>query len=201
MKHSTGKNRAVFLDRDGTLNEDVHFLDSVENLRLIPGAIEAVRIFNQLNMKVVVVSNQSGIARGYFDEDTVKEIHQAMAQRFLQSGARIDAFYYCPHHPEYGNPPYQQQCYCRKPNPGMLLSAAEELDIGFPSSYMVGDKLSDIETGKRVNLFTILVLTGKGSVEAKRMQSDLTLPQADVVVQDILEAARFISEREQVSHS
>ena len=184
---------AIFLDRDGTLNVDVGYLDAVERLELIPGAVEAVRMFNRLNKKVIVVSNQSGVARGYFDEDRVREIHAALAQKFARAGAAIDAFYYCPHHPTFGKPPYLQDCDCRKPRPGMFVKAAREHNIDLTRSFMIGDKYSDVEAGKRLQMTSILVLTGSGKKHVQRYKDDPTRIQPDIIVKDVWEAAQYIA--------
>lgn len=187
---------AVFLDRDGTLIVDVDFLNSIERLELIPGAAEAVRIFNRLGKKVIVVSNQSGIARGYFNEEQVEEIHRAMRRLFAAEGARIDAIYYCPHHPDFGEPQYRRNCNCRKPEPGLFLQAAAEHQIDLEKSYMIGDKYSDVEAGKRLNMVSILVLTGNGKHHYELYKDKPNVTQPDFVAADVLEAAQYILRRE-----
>ncbi len=189
---------AVFLDRDGTLIVDVDFLNSVERLEPIPGAAEAVRILNRLGLKVIVVSNQSGIARGYFDEERVEEIHRAMRSRFAAEGAQIDAIYYCPHHPDFGDPHYRRNCNCRKPEPGLFLQAAAEHNIDLEKSYMIGDKYSDVEAGKRLNMVSILVLTGNGKRHYELYKDKPNIPQPDFVAADLLEAVPYILRNEKV---
>jgi D-glycero-D-manno-heptose 1,7-bisphosphate phosphatase len=147
MKEKKGP--AVFLDRDGTINEEVGYLDRIEKLRLLPGAAAAIRRINQSGMKTVVVTNQSGIARGLFDEAFVALVHAHLQEMLRAEGALIDAFYFCPHHPTGGRGAYLKICGCRKPAPGMLLLAAEELRIDPTRSYMIGDTLKDIEAGPR----------------------------------------------------
>ncbi len=195
MSHTSVLYPAVFLDRDGTLNVDVGYPDSLEKIRLIPGAVEAVKLFNRLGYKVFVVSNQSGIARGFFDEARVREIHRGMQKMFARQGARIDAFYFCPHHPDIGEPPYRRQCDCRKPEPGMFLQAAEAHDIDLSRSVMIGDKAADVEAGKRLGMISVLVLTGAGPAQLEQIRNDPTLPDPDFVARDVLEAARWISRR------
>ncbi|HOC39612.1 MAG TPA: HAD family hydrolase, partial [Thermodesulfobacteriota bacterium] len=121
---------AVFLDRDGTINEEVEYLARPEQLILLPTVADAVRLLNEKGIRVIVVTNQSGIARGYFSEDQLQQIHTILQQKLAQEGAHIDRFYYCPHHPDYGEEPYRQNCECRKPHTGMFLQAArdEKLD-------------------------------------------------------------------------
>ncbi len=116
-----GKHAAVFLDRDGTIREEVNYLSRMEQLRLYPQTLEAIRLITDAGMKAVVVTNQSGIARGYFTEDFVRSVHDRINELLRAGGARIDGFYVCPHHPVYGNGIYKQDCDCRKPNPGLLL--------------------------------------------------------------------------------
>lgn len=153
---------AVFLDRDGTINEEVGYLDRMEKLQLIPGAADAIRWINESGMKAVVVTNQSGITRGLFDEAFVAQVHARLREMLRAEGALIDAFYFCPHHPTEGRVEYLKICDCRKPAPGMLLRAAEELRIDPNHSYMVGDTLKDIEAGARAGTRGVLVRTGCG---------------------------------------
>ena len=164
--------QAVFLDRDGTINEEVGHLDRMEKLQLIPGAAEAIRRINKSGMKAVVVTNQSGIARGIFDEAFVIEVHTRLRELLRAEGALIDAFYYCPHHPTEGRVDYVKMCDCRKPAPGMLLRAAEELRIDPNRSYMVGDTLKDIAAGARAGAQGILVRTGYGEEAAAELGPD-----------------------------
>ena len=179
------KQGAVFLDRDGTLNEEVNYLSRMDQLRLFPQTVEAVRLINAAGMKAVVVTNQSGIARGYFTEDFVCRVHDRINELLAVGGARIDGFYVCPHHPVYGNGIYKQECSCRKPKPGMLLRAAAELNIDLSRSYMIGDMLKDIETGKKLGVKGILVRTGYG----------MNIVRTDMpayIAEDILEAVQWI---------
>ncbi|MCE5262690.1 MAG: HAD family hydrolase [Deltaproteobacteria bacterium] len=157
---------AVFLDRDGTINEECGYIDRIEALRLIPGAAAAIRQINESGLKVVVVTNQSGVARGLFDEAFVGRANARLSEMLAAEGALIDAFYYCPHHPTEGKGRYLQTCTCRKPAPGMLLKAAAELGIDRRRSYLVGDTLKDIEAGTRAGVRGILVRTGYGEESA-----------------------------------
>jgi D-glycero-D-manno-heptose 1,7-bisphosphate phosphatase len=134
----------VFLDRDGTIVEEKGYLNDPEGVKLIIGAARGIRLFNHLGMRTVVVSNQSGVARGYFPVSVVDEINKRVQLLLEEGGASLDGMYYCPHHPDDG-------CTCRKPEPGMLQLAAEELGIDLPSSYMVGDKADDIGAVHRVS--------------------------------------------------
>jgi D,D-heptose 1,7-bisphosphate phosphatase len=179
------KNRAVFMDRDGTLNEEVSYLSRMEQLRIYPQAYEAIRLINAAGMKAVVVTNQSGIARGYFTEDFVRSVHDRINELLGAEGARIDGFYVCPHHPIYGNGIYKQHCQCRKPEPGLLLQAADEMNIDLTRSYMIGDMLKDIEAGKKTGAKSILVKTGYGS---NIVRTDMPA----YIAEDILDAVQWI---------
>jgi D-glycero-D-manno-heptose 1,7-bisphosphate phosphatase len=152
---------AVFLDRDGTVNREVDYLAHPDQLELLPGAAEAIKRLNQSGRPVVVVTNQSGIARGKLDEATLARVHERLDALLAGFDAHIDAYYACPHHPEHGEAPYRATCSCRKPLPGMLLRAAAEHDLDLSSSWMVGDSLRDVEAGRAAGTRAILVATGK----------------------------------------
>lgn len=153
---------AVFLDRDGTLIEEVNYLSAPEQVRLIPGAAEAVRRVNGAGVLAVVVTNQAGVARGYFPEGRVAEVHAHLSALLAEGGAKIDAYYHCPHHPTEGIGAYRVACACRKPRPGLLLTAARELGIDLSRSWMIGDKLCDAKAGEAAGCRTVLVRTGHG---------------------------------------
>ena len=157
---------AVFLDRDGTINEEVGYLDRLEKLRLVSGAAEAIRLINRSGMKAVVVTNQSGVARGFFTEAFVDEVHSHLREMLQEEGASLDGFYFCPHHPTEGRGRYLRSCNCRKPSPGLFLRAIEELSLEPERSYMVGDTLKDIEAASRIGARGILVRTGYGAEAA-----------------------------------
>lgn len=153
------KSRAVFLDRDGTLIEDLGYLDDPDQVRVLPGAAEAVRTFRALGFRVIIVSNQSGVARGLFDEQTLTAVHDRAAGLLAQEGADLDAAYYCPFlaGPEAAVAEYRVDSSLRKPQPGMLLQAAEEHELDLAASWMIGDALSDVEAGVRAGCSTILL--------------------------------------------
>ena len=153
---------AVFLDRDGTLIEEVNYLSAPEQVKLIPGAAEAVRRLNAAGVLVVVVTNQAGVARGYFPESRVGAVHAHLSALLADRGAHIDAYFHCPHHPTEGVGAYRVACACRKPKPGLLLAAARELDIDLARSWMIGDKPCDAEAGAAAGCRTMLVRTGHG---------------------------------------
>jgi D-glycero-D-manno-heptose 1,7-bisphosphate phosphatase len=188
------KNTAVFLDRDGTINEEVGYLDSLDKLKIIPSAYEAIRLINESGMKVVVISNQAGVARGFFTEDFVKVTHEHLQTALRQQGATIDNFYYCPHHPTEGIEPYRKDCNCRKPAPGMLLRAVQDLNIDLTRSYLVGDRFNDMEAGKKIGVRGILVKTGFGQSLLQDDGPDEATPEnkPDFIAADILEAVKWI---------
>jgi D-glycero-D-manno-heptose 1,7-bisphosphate phosphatase len=157
-----GKKTAVFLDRDGTINVDKGYLHRVEDFEFISGAPQAIARLNAAGFVVLVVSNQAGIARGYFEPQAVEILHEYLQSELAHFGAHIDGFYFCPHHPTEGQGQYRRDCDCRKGKPGLLLQAAEEHDIDLAQSYMVGDKASDVEAGVAAGCTSLLVLTGYG---------------------------------------
>jgi len=188
------RNIAVFLDRDGTINEEVGYLDSLDKLKLIPSAYEAIGLINASGMKAVVVTNQSGVARGVFTEQFVNLTNETLQKSLRQRGSSIDKFYYCPHHPNGGFEPYRRNCECRKPSPGMLLQAASELNIDLNVSYMIGDTYRDMEAAKNAGVKGILVKTGYGLDMLQDSSSD-SIPgkmKYDCIAEDILDAVKWI---------
>jgi D,D-heptose 1,7-bisphosphate phosphatase len=157
--------KCVFLDRDGNINIEKDYLYKVDDFEFEPGALEAIKIFKELGYLVVVVTNQSGVARGYYTEEDVQILHSFLQKKSLEAGGGVDAFYYCPHHPEKGLGDYNKKCDCRKPGPGMFLEAKQDLDIDFNKSLVVGDKLSDVNAGENLGMRGILVRTGHGKKE------------------------------------
>jgi len=183
------------LDRDGTINEEVNYLDDPDRFKLLPGTADAIRKINQSSIRSVVVSNQSGVARGYFSEDLVNKVHRKMRDLLKESGAFLDGIYYCPHHPDFGESPYRKVCNCRKPAVGMLEKAAKDLKIDIAYSYTVGDKLEDIILANRAGAKGILVLTGFGKDELKRFhECSKEVQQPSFVAKDLSEAVKWILE-------
>jgi D-glycero-D-manno-heptose 1,7-bisphosphate phosphatase len=154
--------RAVFLDRDGTLIEESGYLSRLDRLEFFPFSIDAVRLLNRVGFAVIVVSNQSGIARGIVSEAFVIETHRHIMERLAAGGARLDGYYYCPHHPDATLEPYRQECDCRKPRPGLLLRAARERTLDVSRSFVVGDRWHDLEAGQAAGAAGVLVRTGYG---------------------------------------
>ncbi|HYA88738.1 MAG TPA: HAD family hydrolase, partial [Nitrospirota bacterium] len=161
------------------------------DLRLIPGAGAAIKRLNESGLKVVLVTNQSGIARGYFSESLLHEIHARLEQMLRDEGARLDAIYYCPHHPTAGNSDYTKECDCRKPRTGLINRAARDLEIDVKRSFVVGDKWSDVELGRRAGAHAILVRTGYGSRDEESVRPPY-LFQPDFIAHTISEAADWI---------
>jgi histidinol-phosphate phosphatase family protein len=182
---------AIFLDRDGTINREVGYLSSPKKLRLFAGAGEAIRLLSQAGFKVIVVTNQSGVARGLLKRRELKNINRFLEAKLAKEWARIDAFYICPHHPD-------DNCSCRKPRTGLIKKAARDFGLDLSRSYIIGDKLSDIEMGRRARLKeSILVLTGLGKKELCRAKEiNFKLGR---VSKDILAAARYIYQLNNVS--
>ncbi|MBN9518012.1 D-glycero-beta-D-manno-heptose 1,7-bisphosphate 7-phosphatase [bacterium] len=175
---------AVFLDRDGVLIEDAHYVGSPDRVSLLPGAAEAVAGLNRAGWAVVVVTNQAGVAKGYFTPAAVETVHEFLAEQLAGYGARIDGFYFCPHHPEGEVAAYRVRCACRKPAPGMIRAAAADLGLDPARSWMVGDRATDLEAGAAAGCRTVLVRTGYGAgVDATaldRVRLNLELVAADL---------------------
>ncbi len=181
--------RAVFLDRDGVVNEEISFLHKAEDLRLIPKAAEAIALLNKEGVDVILVTNQPAIAKGLCTEEGLAEIHLKLSEMLAEKGAHIDAIYYCPHHPKDGPDEYRMACECRKPKPGMLLKAQKDRGIDMSLSFMVGDKISDIKAGKLAGCFTVGVKTGYGCNDG------FTDAVPDIMADDLYQAAEMILRR------
>jgi D-glycero-D-manno-heptose 1,7-bisphosphate phosphatase len=181
--------RAVFLDRDGTLIEEVGYLERVERVALYPWSIDAIRALNRTGFRVVLVTNQSGVARGFFTEAVVDEVHGRIAALLEAGGARIDAYYYCPHHPDGKIAQYAQRCDCRKPSRGLVDRAARELGVDPARSFVVGDRWLDVELAHAVGARGVLVRTGYGLTEESKPPEGM---EADAVVNNLIEAVSWI---------
>jgi D-glycero-D-manno-heptose 1,7-bisphosphate phosphatase len=184
---------AAFLDRDGTLNEEVNFVRTPEELEMLPGAAVSVRALNNRGIVVCIISNQSGIARGFFTEEDLVPIHTKLERELDRAGAWIDRIYYCPHHPTEGQPPYNVVCTCRKPGTGMLQQAALEFGLDLQRSFVVGDRIVDIQAGRAAGATTILVMTGYGPHALEECREQGVSP--DYIAVDIAEAANIIMQK------
>lgn len=185
------KAKAVFLDRDGTLIEDKGYICHFSQVRIFPFSVAAVRLFNRLNYRVIVISNQSSIARGICTPMQVEKIHQQLRQEFKAREAVIDHFYYCPYHPQGTVKEYRKDHDWRKPGTGMIMQAALDFDLDLNSSFVIGDSNVDIEAGKNAGCKTCLVLTGQGKVSEKILADEGIIP--DFIFQDIKKAADCLS--------
>ncbi len=186
MKENTILGPGGFLDRDGTINESRGYITRVDDFALLPHSAEAIKLFNRLGLKTVVVTNQSGVARELLTEERLREINGYMGKQLQKEGARLNGIYYCPHHPLYGDENYRKDCFCRKPNPGMVFRAAAYFLINPKISYVVGDKEEDMELASRVEAKAILVLTGMGQETLQRGV------KPSWVATHLLDAARWI---------
>lgn len=185
---------AVFLDRDGTINEQMGYINHISRFVLLPGAAQAIRTLNEQHIPVVVVTNQSGLARGYFPPSLLDEVHARMKRELAAAGAHIDGIYICPHHPEAREEQFRKDCTCRKPKTGLLEQAAAELDLDLQRSFMVGDRWSDLKCGAQVGATPVLVLTGYGRGDLEYIGPQQAIQPAKVA-EDLPEAAKWILER------
>lgn len=181
------KSKAIFLDRDGTIIEDQGYISSPEQIKFLPGSVEAIKMLKDAGYKIIIISNQSGVARGLLTEDMLQTIDKIIHRTILNGGGNIDGSYYCPHHPEHGVYPYKQACECRKPHIGLIKRATREHDIDLNGSFMVGDHSNDVETAKRAGIPGIFVMTGHGKEEKDNLKS-----QPAHFAPDLLSAAKWI---------
>ena len=186
---------AVFIDRDGTLIDEVGYLNHLDRIRWLPRSLEAVKRLNESGLLALLVTNQSGVARRIFDMAFLQQVHAAITAHLAEGGARLDGVYLCPHHPDGSDPAYRQVCACRKPKPGMFLRAAQDHGVDLSRSYFVGDSATDLEAAKNAGLTGVLVLTGYG-----RGDMDFRVPQRGLkpahVAEDLGGAVEWILGRE-----
>jgi D-glycero-D-manno-heptose 1,7-bisphosphate phosphatase len=185
----SGSRQAVFIDRDGTLIEEVGYLDRVERVVLYPWSIDAIRVLNRASLRLVLLTNQSGVARGFFTEAVVDEVHRHIASLLAEGGAHIDAYYHCPHHPDGKVEAYTRTCDCRKPGRGLVDRAAAEFGIDPAQSFVVGDRWLDVELARVIRGRGVLVRTGYGLAEETRPRQDLA---PDAIVDNLIGAAGWI---------
>ena len=186
--------KAIFLDRDGTLIEAVPYLSRLSQIKLLSGVPEALSLLKGKGYSLVVITNQSGVARGFSDEDFVLESHRRIQLLLKETGVTVDAFYFCPHHPTEGDLPYRVDCDCRKPKPGLLLRAASELGLELVGSWVVGDDLPDLMMARNLGLPFALVRSGYGRI----LEEGGLLPplrEGEWVVDDLLAAAHLIADK------
>ncbi len=185
------KNKAVFLDRDGTIIEEKEFIKSPKGVSFIPGVFKSLKTLKELGFKLVVVSNQSGVARGILTKEMVKNVNKFVKAKFTLNKIILDEFYYCPHHPRIGNSSYTKICNCRKPKSGMVARAQKKFNLDLKKSFVIGDRISDVLLGKNIKAKSILVLTGYGKHELQNLKK-AKLNQPDFIARDIREATNWI---------
>jgi D-glycero-D-manno-heptose 1,7-bisphosphate phosphatase len=188
---------AAFIDRDGTLTEEMGYVNHPRRLRLLPRSAEAIRQLNTAGLAAVVTTNQSGVARGYFSQDVLQAVNDELVGQLKQAGAHLDGIYVCLHHPTEGEPPFRARCDCRKPRPGLFRRAASELGLDLAGSTVIGDKPSDILAARRVGARGVLVLTGYGLGEWEYRRARFPV-EPDHVAGDLLDAVEWILARRPV---
>lgn len=158
--------KAVFIDRDGTINTNFGYITDPNDFKMYPGVAEGIKLLKEKGFKIIIITNQSGIARGYLSKEKLKEIHEKMTDELFEKGTSIDAIYYCPHHPD-------DKCDCRKPNYGLIKRAVKDLDIDTRHSYIIGDRMLDVEAGHNAGLKTVLVPEDKEKIEKEKKESNV----------------------------
>lgn len=191
MSKKNMQNPAIFLDRDGTINVDSGYLREPAAVELIPGAAQAIREWNESGFPVIVISNQSGVARGMMSLATMVAVHQAILQLLAKEGAFINASYFCPHHKAGAIPLFSRSCDCRKPGTALISRAIRQHHLDAGQSVMIGDKYSDIAAGNAAGMRTILVKTGNGAAQSRLWRADSSVSQPDAIVEDLSEAAAW----------
>ncbi len=185
------KQGAVFIDRDGTICEELGYINHPSRLLIYPWSYDAVQQINQSGLKAIVVTNQSGVGRGYFEEDLVATINEKMCTEMAARGARLDAVYYCPHHPEAIMEAYRQDCLCRKPKPGMALRAAEAFNLDLSACYVIGDRYGDIQLAHNIGARSVFLLCGYGRGEYEYRRHTWKTPP-DHVAENLLDGVQWI---------
>ena len=189
------KRPALFMDRDGTVSEEVGYVNHPSRFRVFPYSAEAIKLLNKNGWLAIVVTNQAGVARGYFSEDVIVQIHEQLRRDLENASAKLDAIYYCAHHPSVGEAPYRLDCDCRKPKTGLIDRAVVDFEIDLQRSWMVGDRYGDIELAQNAGLHSALVLSGYGRGEWEYQRGSWKL-EPEVVAEDLLDVARIIIERD-----
>ncbi len=179
------KSFAVFLDRDGTICEDFGYISDPKKVKLIDGSAHGIKLLKKMGYKIIIVTNQSGVGRGYFTLDEMFRVEDRLEELLREEGARIDGFYFCPHHPD-------ENCKCRKPKTFLIEKAKEEHNIDLSHSFFIGDKMTDVLCGKRAGLRSILVLSGFGKKEAKKL---IESEKPDFVAKNLLMASFWIRDQ------
>jgi D-glycero-D-manno-heptose 1,7-bisphosphate phosphatase len=188
------KRPALFMDRDGTISEEVGYVNHPARFRVFPYTADAIKLLNENGWLAIVVTNQAGVARGYFAEDVIVQVHDRLRGELEKAAAKLDAIYYCAHHPSVGEPPYRLDCDCRKPKTGLIDRAAADFEIDLGRSWMVGDRYGDLELARNAGLHGALVLSGYGRGEWEYQRASWKL-EPEVVAENLLEAVKLIIER------
>ncbi|HWF89095.1 MAG TPA: HAD family hydrolase [Pyrinomonadaceae bacterium] len=183
------KRPAVFIDRDGTISEEVGYINHPSRFRVFPYAAEAIRMLNDNGWLAIVITNQAGVARGYFSEEMISNVHDQLKRELV--GAELDAIYYCAHHPSVGEPPYRVDCDCRKPKTGLIDRAARDFEIDLGASWVIGDRYSDVELARNAGLHSAFVLSGYGRGEWEYKKQAWKV-EPDLVCENLLEAVKAI---------
>ena len=183
------------MDRDGTISEEVGYVNHPSRFRLFPYTADAIKLLNESGWLAIVVTNQAGVARGYFSEDVIVQIHEQVERELHNASARLDAIYYCAHHPSVGEPPYRLDCDCRKPKTGLIDRAAADFEIDLERSWMVGDRYGDLELAHNAGLHAAFVLSGYGRGEWEYQRGSWKI-QPELVAEDLLDAVQQIVERD-----
>ncbi len=186
--------KAIFLDRDGTINEEMGYINHISRFKIFPFTFEAIKLLKECGYKIIVITNQAGLARGYFSEEILRSVHEKLMEDARRAGAPIDRLYYCPHLPGAAIKKYDRNCNCRKPKTGMLEKARDELNIDLSRSVMIGDRYKDMQFGWKMGLQTVLVLSGYGMGEYTH-QRERWEKQPDMIAENLLEAAREICKK------
>jgi len=176
------KNKAVFVDRDGTINVNVEYLDTPDNFQMYPGVGEGIKALKEQGFLIIIITNQSGIARGFFTLETLEKIHERMLNELQEKGVEVDAIYFCPHHPD-------EKCNCRKPKTGLLVKAIKDFDIDTKKSYFIGDRMIDVEAGYKIGCKTVLVPERKEQVKKEMEESEIS---PDLVCDDFYTGVQWI---------
>jgi D-glycero-D-manno-heptose 1,7-bisphosphate phosphatase len=185
------KRPAVFIDRDGTISEEVGYINHPSRFRVFPYSAEAIKLLNDSGWLAILITNQAGVARGYFTEDMIANVHDRLRGDLENSSARLDAIYYCAHHPEVGEPPYRIDCDCRKPKTGLIERATQDFEIDRAASWMIGDRYGDMELARNAGLHSAMVLSGYGRGEWE-FQRGSWKHEPELVSENLLEAVKTI---------
>ncbi|HEY6804669.1 MAG TPA: HAD family hydrolase [Pyrinomonadaceae bacterium] len=185
------KKPAVFIDRDGTISEEIGYVNHPSRYRVFAYSGEAIKKLNEHEWLAILVTNQAGVARGYFSEDVIGKVHSQLEETLAKENARLDAIYYCAHHPTVGEPPYRFDCDCRKPKPGLIQQAVKDFEIDLERSWMIGDRYSDIELAHNAGLKSAFVLSGYGIGEYEYQRASWKL-EPDLICENLLEAVNSI---------